>query len=45
MHLSKGAHVAVAGDDGAALEKVLVDLGHVEAAEDGPDSGDGGGDG
>jgi len=39
------AHFAVADDDVAALEEVLVGLGIVEAADDRPDGGDGGGDG
>ena len=35
---------AEVGGDGAALDEVLVDLGLVEPAEDGPDDRDGGGD-
>lgn len=45
VHLSESARLAIAGDDGAALDEVLVDLGVVEAAEDRPDGGDRGGDG
>lgn len=42
--LPDGANVAVAVDDMAALDEVLVSLRLVEAADDGPDGGDGGGD-
>lgn len=42
--LSQGAHVAVSEGDVAALDKVLVRLWVVEAADHGPYGGDGGGD-
>ncbi|KAK6929514.1 hypothetical protein RJ641_005719 [Dillenia turbinata] len=42
VDLSEGTHVAVSEDDVAALEEVLVGLGVVEPADDGPDGGDGG---
>lgn len=38
--LAEGAHVAVAHDDVAALDEVLVGLGVVEAAHHGPDGDD-----
>lgn len=42
--LTEGSDVAVAEDDVAALDEVFVGLGIVEAADDGPDGGDRGGD-
>nr|GLL26964.1 hypothetical protein VIGAN_04129500 [Ipomoea trifida] len=42
--LAEGAHVAVPHDDVAALHEVLVGLRVVEAADHGPNGGDGGGD-
>lgn len=45
MDFPESADVAVADDDMAALEEVFVGLGVIEAADDGPDHGDGGGDG
>lgn len=44
LDLPESAYVAVPDDDVTALEKVLVGLRVVEAADDGPDGGDGGGD-
>lgn len=44
VDFTEGADVAVAEDDVAALDEVLVGLRVVEAADDGPDEGDGGGD-
>ncbi|CAL5351557.1 unnamed protein product [Camellia sinensis] len=44
VDLPDGADVAVAVDEVAALDEVLVRLWVVEAADDGPDGGDGGGD-
>lgn len=43
-NLSQGSDVAVAEDDVAALDEVFVCLRVVEAADDGPHGGDGGGD-
>ena len=40
MDLPEGADIAVANDDVAALDKVLVRLGVVEAADDRPHGGD-----
>lgn len=39
MDLTEGADLAVAEDDAAAFDEVLVRLGAVEAADDGPDGG------
>ncbi|CAL5346535.1 unnamed protein product [Camellia sinensis] len=44
VDLPDGADVAVAVDEVAALDEVLVRLWVVEAADDGPDGGDGSGD-
>lgn len=44
MDLPECAHVAVAVNDVAALDEVLVSLGVVEATDDGPDGRDGSGD-
>lgn len=41
-HLPESAHVAVADDNVAALQEVLVRLGVVEAPDDRPDGADGG---
>ncbi|CAL5388853.1 unnamed protein product [Camellia sinensis] len=44
VHFPESSDPAVAVDDVAALDEVFVGLGVVEAAEDGPDGGDWGGD-
>ncbi|PON94339.1 hypothetical protein TorRG33x02_098130, partial [Trema orientale] len=44
LDLAEGPDVAVADDDVAALDEVLVGLGVVEPPDDRPDGGDGGGD-
>lgn len=44
VDLTKSANVAVADEDVAGLDEVLVGLGVVESADDGPDGGDGSGD-